>query len=110
MNNSCLHRTSILFALFGPVLFGQTAPSVRILLPERTRLLQGQQVDLVLEVRNAKAVAGLQVTAGAAEITANFGTRPPPIWTARRQQPGDSREPAVVRHSRNGETDSNGYG
>lgn len=27
----------------------QAAPNVRILLPERTRLLEGQQVDLVLE-------------------------------------------------------------
>src|SRR5689334_19262904 len=51
--------------------FGQ-APNVRILLPERTRLLQGQLVDLVLEVRNAKAVTGLQVSAGGVDLTSAF--------------------------------------
>src|SRR5215831_5750663 len=56
-----------------PVVMGQTTPNVRILLPERTRLLQGQLVDLVLEVRNAKAVTGLRVTAGDADITTKFG-------------------------------------
>ena len=73
MNKSLLCRTWILCTLSGPVLFGQTGPNVRILLPERTRLLQGQLVDLVLEVRNAKAVTGLKVTAGATDITAKFG-------------------------------------
>jgi alkaline phosphatase len=48
-------------------------PSAKILLPERTRLLQGQLVDLVVEVRNAKAITGLKVTAGANDITSNFG-------------------------------------
>ncbi|MEZ5351611.1 MAG: alkaline phosphatase [Bryobacteraceae bacterium] len=52
--------------------FAQGAPSVRILLPERTRLLQGQLVDLVLEVRNATAVSGLKVTAGSADLTSKF--------------------------------------
>ncbi len=50
--------------------------SVRILLPERTRLLEGQLVDLVLEVRNTTAVSGLKVMAGAADITANFTAKP----------------------------------
>src|SRR5215470_1406384 len=54
-------------------LLGQSTPNVRILLPERTRLLQGQLVDLVLEVRNAKSVSGLKVTAGPDDITAKFG-------------------------------------
>jgi alkaline phosphatase len=58
--------------MFGQVLLSQTTPNLRILLPERTRLLQGQQVDIVLEVRNAKAVTGLKVTAGSTDITANF--------------------------------------
>ncbi len=49
-----------------------TAPSVRILLPERTRLLEGQLVDLILEVRNAPAVAGLRVTAGDLDLTSRF--------------------------------------
>ena len=48
------------------------APSVRILLPERTRLLQGQLIDLVIEVRNASAVSGLKVTAGNVDLTSQF--------------------------------------
>lgn len=50
-----------------------TSPSVRILLPERTRLLQGQLVDIILEVRNATSVSGLKVTAGAVDLTSKFG-------------------------------------
>jgi alkaline phosphatase len=49
-----------------------TAPTVRILLPERTRLLQGQLVDLVLEVRNATGVTGLSVKAGDVDLTSKF--------------------------------------
>ena len=45
---------------------------MRILLPERTRLLQGQQFDLVLEVRNADAVGNLKVTAGDVDLTSKF--------------------------------------
>ena len=56
-----------------PVFAQGTAPSVRVLLPERTRLLQGQLVDLVLEVRNATAVTDLKVTAGSVDLTAKFG-------------------------------------
>ena len=48
------------------------APSVKIVLPERIRLLQGQYVDLVLEVRNAATVSGLKVTAGGTDLTASF--------------------------------------
>ncbi len=47
-------------------------PSVRILLPERTRLLQGQLVDLVLEVRNAANVKNLKVVAGNIDLTSKF--------------------------------------
>lgn len=50
----------------------QNAPSLRIVLPERTRLLQGQQVDLVVEVRNAASLTGLKVTAGSIDLTAAF--------------------------------------
>ena len=50
----------------------QSSPSVKLLLPERFRLLQGQYVDLVLEVRNATAVSGLKVTAGGADLTSKF--------------------------------------
>jgi hypothetical protein len=50
--------------------FGQTpAPSIRIVLPERTRLLKGQLVDLVIEVRNATAVSGLNVSASGIPIS-----------------------------------------
>ena len=47
-------------------------PSVRILLPERARLLKGQLFDLVLEVRNASAVSALSVTTGGTDITSKF--------------------------------------
>ncbi len=54
--------------------FGQTpAPSIRIVLPERTRLLQGQLVDLVIEVRNATAVSGLNVAAFGINLSSSFG-------------------------------------
>jgi alkaline phosphatase len=52
--------------------FAQTSPSVRILLPERTRLLQGQLVDLILEVRNASSASGLKVMAGTVDLTSKF--------------------------------------
>ncbi|MEI9813538.1 MAG: alkaline phosphatase [Acidobacteriota bacterium] len=48
-------------------------PTVRWVLPERLRLLQGQQVDLVIEVRNAASVSNLRVTAGGIDITSRFG-------------------------------------
>ena len=48
------------------------AANVRIVLNERTRLLQGQLFDLVLEVRNTKAVTNLKVTAGAVDLTSKF--------------------------------------
>src|SRR5215471_17220439 len=67
----------LLYPLFASMLFGQSGPNVRILLPERTRLLQGQLVDLVLEVRNARTVTGLKVTAGSNDITSNFGASAP---------------------------------
>lgn len=55
-----------------PILAQSQASSVRILLPERTRLLQNQLVDVVLEVRNAPGISGLRVTAGAADVTSRF--------------------------------------
>lgn len=50
----------------------QSQPTLTILLPERTRLLQGQLIDLVLEVRNAANVSNLKVTAGGVDITSKF--------------------------------------
>src|SRR5215470_13798762 len=51
--------------------------SMRIVLPERTRLLPGQLVDLVLEIRNASAISGLKVSLGSTDITARFGAPRP---------------------------------
>jgi alkaline phosphatase len=66
---SVLSATAVVVSAFAQ----SPAPSVRILLPERTRLLQGQLVDIVLEVRNAASVANLKVTAGAVDLTSKFG-------------------------------------
>ncbi len=44
------------------------------MLPERTRLLQGQLVDLILEVRNASAISNLKVTAGDTDLTSKFSS------------------------------------
>ncbi len=66
-------RTAIAAALFTCSLFAQTStPSVKLVLPERTRLLQGQLIDLVVEVRNATAVTNLKVTAGGLDLTSKF--------------------------------------
>jgi alkaline phosphatase len=59
----------------GPALFAQS--DITILLPERTRLLADQRVDLILEVRNASTASGLRVTAGNRDIT-NLFTGPIP--------------------------------
>jgi alkaline phosphatase len=48
------------------------APSARILLPEHTRLLPGQLVDIVIEVRDAASVTGLSVVASGANVTSAF--------------------------------------
>lgn len=49
-----------------------SAQQLSILLPERTRLLQDQRIDLVVEVRDAASAAGLRVTANGADITSRF--------------------------------------
>src|SRR3989454_9941650 len=60
--------------------FGQTAaPSLRFALPERTRLLQGQLVDLVVEIRNTSAISGFKVTLSGTDITARFGAPQPAL-------------------------------
>ena len=48
------------------------APQAKFVLPERLRLLQGQLVDMVIEVRNANSVSNLKVMAGGVDITAKF--------------------------------------
>jgi alkaline phosphatase len=59
-------------AFVTPVFAQKPAPSIRILLPERTRLLEGQYVDVVLEVRNANNVSGLNVFATGQYLTSKF--------------------------------------
>src|SRR5262245_60194110 len=69
-----LLRLAPILLCFPISIFGQGGggPSLRFVLPERTRLLEGQLIDLVLEVRNASAVTGLKVTAGGTDITNQF--------------------------------------
>src|ERR1044071_8317016 len=50
--------------------YGQT--SLSILLPEKTRLLQDQRVDLVVELRSASAGSNFKVTANGVDITNKF--------------------------------------
>ncbi|MEZ5403864.1 MAG: alkaline phosphatase [Bryobacteraceae bacterium] len=66
------HRVLAAALLTAASAFSQGTPSVTILLPEHTRLLQGQQVDIVLEVRNAASVSGLKVMAGNVDWTQRF--------------------------------------
>jgi alkaline phosphatase len=65
----CSALIAVAFAAPGS---GQNTPNLRILLPDRTRLLQGQLVDLVLEVRNAATISNLRVIAGGVDLTAKF--------------------------------------
>src|SRR5437667_103767 len=76
---SILYGSLVLFS--SCPIFGQSStPSMRFALPERTRLLQGQLVDLVVEIRNASAISGFKVTLGGADITARFGfPQPAPL-------------------------------
>lgn len=46
--------------------------SLEFALPERTRLLVDQRLDLVLEIRKAPGASGLRVTANGVEITSRF--------------------------------------
>lgn len=73
MSRKPLSTAFVLLCLLGGTLSAQSPePSVRILLPERIRLLKGQLFDLVLEVRNAPAVSNLKVTAGDVDLTSKF--------------------------------------
>lgn len=73
MKPNGVRSVTLLAILCAASVVAQTAaPAVRILLPERTRLLQGQLFDLVLEVRNAADVADLKVTAGNLDLTSRF--------------------------------------
>ena len=63
-------RTILLLTLSTACAFAQAG--IRFALPERTRLLEDQRVDLVLEARNATA-GTLTVTANGVDITKLFG-------------------------------------
>ena len=65
-------RAVLLLSFSSLSVFAQTTPSVKILLPERTRLLQGQMIDLVLEVRNVNTIGSVNVMAGTTDLSANF--------------------------------------
>lgn len=65
-------RTLALAFLCGVPILAQSTPNIRFALPERTRLLQGQYVDLVIEVRNASSITGLTVKAGDLDLTSRF--------------------------------------
>jgi alkaline phosphatase len=71
--NRCVWSTALAAVSFSVSLMAQSSPSVRIVLPERPRLLQGQLIDLVVEVRNAASVSNLKVVAGGVDLTAKFG-------------------------------------
>lgn len=47
-------------------------PRATILLPEKTRLLEDQRVDLVIELRNVTQVTSVDVTANGASISSKF--------------------------------------
>src|SRR5436190_8807911 len=75
---SILYGSLVLFS--SCPIFGQSStPSMRFALPERTRLLQGQLVDLVVEIRKASAISGFKVTLGGTDITARFGAPQPAL-------------------------------
>src|SRR5207247_1688698 len=73
---SILYGSLVLFSSC-PIFGKSSTPSMRFALPERTRLLQGQLVDLVVEIRNASAISGFKVTLGGADITVRFGLPQP---------------------------------
>jgi alkaline phosphatase len=60
-------------------LAAQTGPDVRILLPERTRLLVRQRVDLVVEARRTDPAAKLRVFVNERDISSRFAA---PLRTA----------------------------
>lgn len=62
----------LLFPILLSVAFAQDRARVDILLPERTRLLVRQRVDLVVEARNVPPEAKLRVTANQQDISGRF--------------------------------------
>jgi alkaline phosphatase len=64
-----LFAASLFLLAAAPALFAQ---HLAIQLPERTRLLEDQRLDLVIEVRNAASLTGFRVLANGADITRLF--------------------------------------
>ena len=73
---------ALVCTLFAPALWGQANPCptgekcLNILLPDKTRLLEKQQIDLYLEVLHATKVSDLSVMAGSTDITSHFKITP----------------------------------
>jgi hypothetical protein len=68
-------RASFCFAAIALSLSGASSDSkqsIRVLLPERTRLLEHQRIDLVLEVRGTANPQNLRVMAGKLDLTSKF--------------------------------------
>src|SRR5262249_33080245 len=63
---------SVLLLVAHSIAFAQKQPSIGILLPERTRLLVRQRIDLVVEARNLDAAERFKVTMNGEDITARF--------------------------------------
>jgi alkaline phosphatase len=70
-------RPLTLAACFAGVLLFPTLVSAQaklsILLPERTRLIEDQRVDLVVEIRNVTSASSFRVTVNGRDITSRFG-------------------------------------
>jgi len=67
----------LLFPIFvpsvlAPPLFANTDPRIDILLPQRTRLLVRQRVDLVIEARNVQPDAEIRVTVNQEDLSSRF--------------------------------------
>jgi alkaline phosphatase len=72
-----IRRMRIAFLLllaFGATLLAQNQARLDILLPERTRVLIRQRIDLVVELRNANLPEAFKVTVNGSDITSRFGS------------------------------------
>jgi hypothetical protein len=63
--------------LMATSVFAQKAARLDILLPERTRLLVRQRIDLVIEARNVGVIAQFRVTANGQDSTKRFAAPVP---------------------------------
>jgi alkaline phosphatase len=65
-------RVCLFVLLLHSIALAQKPPLLSILLPERTRLLVQQRIDLVVEARNVSADAQFKITANGQDITNRF--------------------------------------